>query len=117
MAEFEAACDAKNLKLYELPPRIPQFNGGGERYNGAWRYEVYACTDLPGSVEELNPQIGDWHAPCNFVRPHGARADPLPHLDHPHQFRYHRAHETDRSTCRRTTSRRFLLRDPTLRVT
>lgn len=72
MADFEAACEAKKIKLYVLPPRMPQLNGGVERCNGAWRYEFYACTDLPGTVEELNPLIDDWQDTYNFVRPHGA---------------------------------------------
>lgn len=72
MAEFEAACQDKGIKLYVLPPRMPQLNGGVERCNGAWRYEFYACTDLPGSVEELNPMLDDWQETYNFVRPHGA---------------------------------------------
>jgi len=72
MAEFEAACQAKDIKLYVLPPRMPQLNGGVERCNGAWRYEFYACTDLPGTVEELNPLIDEWQETYNFVRPHGA---------------------------------------------
>lgn len=72
MAEFESACERRKLKLYVLPPRMPQLNGGVERCNGAWRYEFYACTDLPGSVEELNPMLDDWQEIYNFVRPHGA---------------------------------------------
>lgn len=72
MAEFETACQAKDIKLYVLPPRMPQLNGGVERCNGAWRYEFYACTDLPGSVEELNPLLDEWQETYNFVRPHGA---------------------------------------------
>jgi putative transposase len=72
MAEFEAECERRKLKLYVLPPRTPQLNGGVERCNGAWRYEFYACTDLPGSVEELNPLIDDWQDTYNFVRPHRA---------------------------------------------
>jgi putative transposase len=72
MAEFETACRQCDIKLYVLPPRMPQLNGGVERCNGAWRYEFYACTDLPGSVEELNTLIDDWQETYNFVRPHGA---------------------------------------------
>lgn len=72
MADFETACQAKDIKLFVLPPRMPQLNGGVERCNGAWRYEFYACTDLPGTVEELNPLIDDWQDTYNFVRPHGA---------------------------------------------
>lgn len=72
MAEFETECEQRNIKLYVLPPRSPKLNGGVERCNGAWRYEFYACTELPGSVAELNPLIDDWQDTYNFVRPHGA---------------------------------------------
>ena len=72
MADFETACQDKDIKLYVLPPRMPQLHGGVERCNGAWRCEFYACTDLPGTVEELNPLIDDWQEIYNFLRPHGA---------------------------------------------
>jgi transposase InsO family protein len=72
MAEFETECEKRKIKLFVLPPRSPKLNGGVERCNGAWRYEFYACTDLPGSVEQLNPLIDDWQETYNFVRPHGA---------------------------------------------
>ena len=72
MAEFETECQARDLKLFVLPPRMPQLNGGVERCNGAWRYEFYACTDLPGNVEALNPLIDDFQDTYNYVRPHGA---------------------------------------------
>ena len=71
-AEFEAARAANKIKLYVLPPRRPQLNGGVERCNGAWRYEFYSCTDLPGTVEEFNLLIDEWQDTYNFVRPHGA---------------------------------------------
>jgi putative transposase len=69
MAEFEAECARRDLELYVLPPRMPELNGAVERCNGAWRYEFYACTDLHGSVEELNPLIDVWADTYNFVRP------------------------------------------------
>ena len=78
MAEFEAECQARNLKLYVLPPRSPQLNGGVERCNGAWRYEFYACTDLPANVEQLNPLIDDFQDVYNYIRPHGALAGLTP---------------------------------------
>jgi putative transposase len=78
MAEFEAACQARQIKLFVLPPRMPQLNGGVERCNGAWRYEFYACTELPDTVEALNPLIDDWQDTYNFVRPHGALAGLTP---------------------------------------
>jgi hypothetical protein len=37
----------RKSKLHVLPPRSPKLNGGVERCNGAWRYEFYACTELP----------------------------------------------------------------------
>lgn len=72
MAEFETACKARGIGLYLLPPRSPKLNGGVERCNGAWRYEFYAATELPETVEDLNPLIDDWQDTYNFVRPHGA---------------------------------------------
>ncbi len=78
MAEFETECAARKLKLFVLPPRSPQINGGVERCNGAWRYEFYACSDLPGSVEELNPLIDDFQDTYNYVRPHGALGGQTP---------------------------------------
>jgi transposase InsO family protein len=72
MAEFEAECARRDLKLYVLPPRTPELNGAVERCNGAWRYEFYPCTDLPGGVEDLNPLIDNWAETYNFIRPHGA---------------------------------------------
>ena len=72
MAAFETECEKRKIKLYVLPPRSPKLNGGVERCNGAWRYEFYACTELPGSVAELNPLIDEWQDTYNYVRPHGA---------------------------------------------
>jgi transposase InsO family protein len=72
MADFEAECQRRKIDLYVLPPRSPKLNGGVERCNGAWRYEFYACTELPASVEALNPLIDDWQDTYNFIRPHRA---------------------------------------------
>jgi transposase InsO family protein len=78
MAELEEACRDKNIALYVLPPRSPKLNGGVERYNGAWRYDLDACTDLPANVEALNPIIDDWQDTYNFIRPHGALSGSTP---------------------------------------
>ena len=85
MAEFEAACQTKQIKLYVLPPRMPQLNGGVERCNGAWRYEFYASTDLPDTVEALNPLIDEWQDTYNFIRPHGALSGLTPAEYHTRQ--------------------------------
>jgi putative transposase len=77
-AEFETACQAKAIRLYELPPKRPQINGAVERCNGAWRYEFYACYDLPTSVEALNPILDSFQHLYNHHRPHGALAGRTP---------------------------------------
>jgi transposase InsO family protein len=77
-AEFEDACAARNIRLYELPPKRPQLNGAVERCNGAWRYEFYAVYDLPTSVEDINPIIDSFQHLYNHHRPHGALAGMTP---------------------------------------
>lgn len=57
MAEFEAACEQRQIKLYVAPPKSPEINGAVERCNSSWRYEFYAVYDLPTRLEELNPLI------------------------------------------------------------
>lgn len=77
-AEFEAACQARNIRLYELPPKRPQLNGAVERCNGAWRYEFYQVYDLPPSVEDLNPILDSFQHLYNHHRPHAALAGLTP---------------------------------------
>ena len=78
MAEFEAACQAKGVDLYVLPPRCPQMNGAVERCNGAWRYEFYETYELPSGVDELNPILDSFQHLYNHHRPHGALAGSTP---------------------------------------
>ena len=78
MAEFEAACQAKGVALYVLPPRCPQMIGAVERCNGAWRYEVYETYDLPSGVDQLNPILESFQHLYNHHRPHGALAGKTP---------------------------------------
>ena len=77
-AEFEEACAARNIRLYELPPKRPQLNGAVERCNGAWRYEFYSVYDLPASVEAINPILDSFQHLYNHHRPHGALAGLTP---------------------------------------
>jgi len=77
-AEFEEACQAKGLALYELPPKSPQLNGAVERCNGVWRYEFYGVYDLPANVEALNPLLDSFQHLYNHHRPHGALAGMTP---------------------------------------
>lgn len=72
MAEFEDACEERDIKLYVLPPKSPEINGAVERCNSAWRYEFYALYDLPHRLNELNPLIDAFQHRYNTWRPHGA---------------------------------------------
>ena len=72
MADFETACQAKQLPLYVLPPMSPKLNGAVERANGSWREEFYAVYDLPGTLAELNPLLDSFQHLYNQLRPHGA---------------------------------------------
>ena len=71
-AEFEAACKAKNLTLYVLPPKRPQLNGAVERAQGSWRYEFYACYDLPFHIDKLQRRVDAFAYRFNHIRPHDA---------------------------------------------
>ena len=78
MAEFEQACKAKNLNLFVLPPKRPQLNGAVERNQGTWRYEFYACFDLPHRIDKLQPHVDAFAHRFNHYRPHQALGDQTP---------------------------------------
>jgi putative transposase len=78
MAEFEQACADKNIPLFVLPPKSPKLNGAVERCNGAWRYEFYACNDLPLTISEIAKRIDAFQHLYNHYRPHGALAGKTP---------------------------------------
>ena len=78
MAEFELACRDAKLALYVLPPRSPKLNGAVERCNGAWRYEFYACNDLPLNLQKLAERVDAFQHLYNHHRPHGALAGITP---------------------------------------
>jgi transposase InsO family protein len=56
-AEFEQACKDKGLALFVLPPKSPQINGAVERAQSSWRYEFYACYDLPAQIDKLQTLV------------------------------------------------------------
>jgi len=71
-ADFEAACKAKNLALYVLPPKRPELNGAVERAQSSWQYEFYACYDLPARLDKLLAFVDAFAHRFNHVRPHDA---------------------------------------------
>ncbi len=78
MAEFEQACADRKLPLYVLPPRSPKLNGAVERCNGAWRYEFYACVELPMRIDKIDERVQAFQHLYNHHRPHGALAGMTP---------------------------------------
>src|SRR5271165_1958876 len=73
-AEFELACQQKQLPLFVLPPKSPKLNAHVERSNRTHNeefYEVYAASD---QLPVLNQQLRQWEITYNCVRPHQSLA-------------------------------------------
>jgi len=72
MADFEAACQMRGIRLFVLPPRSPKLNGCVERTNRTWREEFYACTTAASTVTALGAAARAWETVYNTIRPHQA---------------------------------------------
>jgi transposase InsO family protein len=72
MADFEAACQERAIRLFALPPRSPKLNGCVERANRTWREECYACMPAAATVAGLGAAAREWEQVYNTVRPHQA---------------------------------------------
>jgi putative transposase len=72
MAEFEAACQAKGIPLFELPPRSPKLNGSVERAQRTHTEEFYECSTAPFTVTAMGPELRRWEHVYNTRRPHQA---------------------------------------------
>jgi transposase InsO family protein len=73
-AEFELACQHKQLPLFVLPPKSPKLNAHVERAHRTHHeefYQVHADSDQP---LRLNRQLLRWEYTYNCVRPHQALA-------------------------------------------
>jgi len=73
-AEFELACQQKQLPLFVLPPKSPKLNAHVERAHRTHHeefYQVHADSDQP---LRLNHQLRRWEHTYNCVRPHQALA-------------------------------------------
>ena len=71
-AEFEWACQQRNLPLFVLPPRSPKLNGHVERSHRTHHEEFYQVIPEHWNVAQLNPQLRRWEHIYNTVRPHQA---------------------------------------------
>jgi len=72
MAEFEQLCQARGIRLFELPPRSPKLNGKVERANRTHKEEFYQCTEVACDLGSLRPALREWEHIYNTVRPHQA---------------------------------------------
>ena len=73
-AEFELACQQKQLPLFVLPPKSPKLNAHVERSHRTHHeefYQVHADSDQP---PRLNYQLRRWEHTYNCVRPHQSLA-------------------------------------------
>ncbi len=69
-AEFEAACQARNLALFVLPPRSPKLNGRVERLNPTFREEFWECYGGELDLPPLQAALRKAERVYNAVRPH-----------------------------------------------
>jgi len=71
-AEFELACQQREVPLFVLPPRSPKLNGAVERAHRTHNEEFYQVVPESWSVSALNRQLQEWEQTYNCVRPHQA---------------------------------------------
>jgi transposase InsO family protein len=71
-AEFEAACAAKGLDLFVLPPRSPKLNGRVERAQRTHKEEFYQVIEPPDGLDQLRSQLLLQEQRYNTYRPHQA---------------------------------------------
>ena len=69
-AEFELACQQRQIPLFVLPPRSPKLNAHVERAHRTHLEEFYEVIPDDWRVPELNRQLRNWENTYNCVRPH-----------------------------------------------
>jgi transposase InsO family protein len=79
MADFEAACAARGIRLFVLPPRSPKLHGAVERANRTHTEEFHEVTDAEPDLEGLRAGLLAWEHEFNHVRPHQALGYLTPH--------------------------------------
>jgi len=70
MAEFEQACQEKNIRLFVLPPRSPKLNGCVERAQRTHTEEFYQVYADDWELPVMNKVLQEWERIYNEVRPH-----------------------------------------------
>jgi putative transposase len=72
MAEFEAACHEREIRLFTLPPRSPKLNGRVERVNRTYRNEFYEHYTGDLDLPSLQAALRTFEQTYNRHRPHQA---------------------------------------------
>ena len=70
MADFEQACQEKNIRLFVLPPRSPKLNGCVERAQRTHTEEFYQVYADDWELPVMNQVLQEWERIYNTVRPH-----------------------------------------------
>jgi transposase InsO family protein len=73
-AEFEEACQQKELPLFVLPPKSPKLNAHVERSHRTHNEEFYEVHAESDQVPVLNRQLRGWEKTYNCIRPHQSLA-------------------------------------------
>ena len=73
-AEFEEACQQKQLPLFVLPPKSPKLNAHAERSHRTHHEEFYQVSADSDHLPVLNDQLRRWEHTYNCVRPHQSLA-------------------------------------------
>lgn len=71
-ADFEQACQERNIKLFVLPPHSPKLNGHVERAHRTHIEEFYETYDGDLDLPTLSAALKDWLHTYNCKRPHQA---------------------------------------------
>jgi putative transposase len=69
-AEFEEACQQKQLPLFVLPPKSPKLNAHVERSHRTHNEEFYEVQAESDRLPLLNRHLLSWEKTYNCVRPH-----------------------------------------------
>ena len=72
MAEFEAACQARGIALFVLPPRSPKLHGAVERANRTHTEEFCEVTTAEPELAAFQAELRAWETVYNTIRPHQA---------------------------------------------
>jgi putative transposase len=73
-AEFEQACQEKEIKLFVLPPRSPKLNGHVERAQRTHTEEFHDRYMGELDLKRLNQAMREWEHIYNHIRPHHSLA-------------------------------------------